>query len=107
VAPRPKRGRTERRERARTHDRLVSDLEQLARLEPGGAPDRPIVIDSPAIVDIRAVAKPCPLCDGSLRLVEHAAESIDGVRLRVATVACTLCGVQRAIYFRLDEVPVH
>ena len=97
------RGRTERRARGRLHEKLVRDLERLARLEPGGSPDRPIVIDSPAIVDIRAVAKPCPLCDGPLKLEEHAADEIDGTRLRIATVACTQCGVRRKLYFRLEE----
>lgn len=85
----------------------MRDLDRLARLEPGGAPDRPVLIDSPALVELRAVAKPCPLCGGSLRLETHAAEKIAGVRLRVAAVACTLCGARRAMYFRLAEPTVH
>ena len=48
-----------------------------------------------------ATAQPCPLCAGSLRLDEHAAETIAGERLRVARVICTSCGIARAIYFRL------
>ena len=97
------RGRTERRARGRLHEKLVRDLERLARLQPGGSPERPIVIDSPAVVDIRAVAKPCPLCEGPLKLEEHAADEIDGTRLRIATVACTQCGLRRKLYFRLEE----
>jgi hypothetical protein len=85
----------------------VRDLERLARIEPGGSPDRPLVIDSPAVVDIRAVAKPCPLCGGPLRLEEHAATEIGGTRLRVATVSCTQCGTRRSLYFRLDESTLH
>jgi hypothetical protein len=96
-----------RRMRARTQQKLVRDLERLVRLEPGGSPERPLVIDSPAIVDVRAEAKPCPLCGGSLRMEAHAAENVDGVRLRVARVACTACGVKREIYFRLDEPMIH
>jgi hypothetical protein len=87
----------------RERQNLVRDLERLARLEPGGSPERPIAIDSPAIVEIRAVAKPCPLCEGPLRLDEHAAEEIDAVLFRVASVRCTLCGVRRSIYFHLVE----
>ncbi len=81
----------------------VRDLERLARLAPGGAPDRPLVVDTPPLVDIMAEAHPCPLCEGSLRLLEHRAETIDGERLRVAQVTCTRCGIARAIYFRLAE----
>jgi hypothetical protein len=107
VAPKRKRERSDRRARARAHEQLVRDLDRLARLEPGGAPDRPIAIDTPAVVDLRAVAKPCPLCGGSLKVEAHTAEVIDGARLRVANVACTQCGARRAIYFRLTAPSLH
>ncbi len=107
VAPRRKSARLLRRERARAHETLVRDLERLARLEPGGSPERPLAIDSAAVVEVRALAKPCPLCGGSMKVEEHTAETVDGVRLRVARVACTLCGVKRAMYFRLDETILH
>lgn len=81
----------------------VRDLERLARLARGGAPDRAIAVDTPPLVDVMAEAIPCPLCAGSLRLLEHAAETVDGVRLRVARMTCTTCGIARAIYFRLIE----
>jgi hypothetical protein len=82
----------------------VRDLERLAQHAPGGAPDRAIEVDTPPLVDVMAVARPCPLCAGSLRLDEHTAETIDGERLRVAHVTCTSCGIARAIYFRLREM---
>ncbi len=85
----------------------MQELERLARLEPGGSPERPLSIDSAAIVDVRAEANPCPLCGGSLKLEEHSADVVNGVRLRIAAVACTLCGTRRSIYFRLDEPIVH
>jgi cytosine/adenosine deaminase-related metal-dependent hydrolase len=85
----------------------VRDLERLARLAPGGAPERAIAVDTPPLVDLTAVARPCPLCAGSLRLDEHAAETIDGARLRVAHVTCTSCGIARAIYFRLRETALN
>lgn len=96
-----------RRERARERQKLVRELERLAALEPGGAPDRAIVVDTPAIVEPRAVAQPCPICEGSLKLEEHAATEIDGTRLRVATVACTSCGTRRHRYFRLAGPTLH
>ena len=101
------RRRTQRRQAERARARLARELERAARLEPGGAPERPLVIDSPVLVDLRAVAKPCPFCGGSLRLDAHTAEVIDGVRLRVAAVVCTQCGTRRALYFRLHEPSVH
>ncbi len=100
----PKRSR---REIARAREKLLRELEHLASLEPGGAPERPIVVDSPVIVDLRAAAQPCPLCEGSLKLEEHAATEIDGNRLRVATLACTSCGVRRKRYFRLGGPTLH
>ena len=79
----------------------VRDLERLALMAPGGAPSNPIEIDTPPLVEVTVAAMVCPLCRGTLRLDEHAAETIDGDRLRVAHLACTSCGVGRAIYFRL------
>jgi hypothetical protein len=103
----PKRGRAERRERARVREHLARELDRLARLEPGGAPEHPLMIGSPVLVEMRALAKPCLRCGGSCRLEAHTAEVIDGVRLRVAKVACTSCGSRMAIYFRLDPPTVH
>jgi hypothetical protein len=97
------RARRERRERERAHAKLVRDRERLAQLRPGGAAERPQTVDSPAQVDVIAGGTPCPLCDGPLRVVEHGAQTVDGVRLRVARVACTRCGVDRALWFRLRE----
>ncbi|MDX2167433.1 MAG: hypothetical protein SF182_10235 [Deltaproteobacteria bacterium] len=102
-----RRGRAQRRLRDRAQQRLAQEIEQLAQLEDGGSPERPIPVDSVAVIELRATANPCPLCGGPLKLEAHTAEAIDGVRLRVAAVACTLCGSQRAVYFRLDEPLVH
>lgn len=100
-------GRRQRRERARARQQLVRDLDRLARLEPGGAPDRPLRVDSPAVIELRATARPCPLCAGPLRLDAHRAEVIDGARLRIADVRCTQCGVARAVYFQLEDAQLH
>jgi hypothetical protein len=93
--------RTVRRTQAREQAALVKDLERVARLATGGAPDRPHELEAPTQVEPIAAATVCPLCDGELRLENHAAETHDGNRLRVAHVRCTSCGVARALYFRL------
>jgi hypothetical protein len=96
-----------RRLRGRAHERLVADLERLARLAPGGAPDRPLVVEAPSQVEPIAEGTVCPLCEGALRLVTHAAETHEGMRLRVAHVRCTACGVRRALYFRLARATLN
>jgi hypothetical protein len=96
-----------RRARARAHRKLVRDQERLARLQPGGASERPIIIDSPARVEVIAGTMPCPLCAGTLRVDEHAATTVGGVRLRVARVVCTVCRVPRSVWFRLGESALH
>ena len=99
--------RRTRRLAERARARLASEVQRAARLDPGGVPERPLVIDSSVLVDLRAVAMPCLVCGGSLRLESHTADVIDRVRLRVAAVVCTQCGARRAIYFRLHEPSVH
>jgi hypothetical protein len=95
------------RARRRAQQEHVRDLERLARLAPGGAPDRPLDVDTPPLVDVIAGTTHCPLCEGEFRLDEHAAETIDGARLRVARVTCKRCGIAREIYFRLRETLPH
>ncbi len=99
--------RAARRLRGRAHAKLVQDLERLARLKPGGTPERPLEIDSPTRVDVIAQRTPCPLCDTTLRLDAHTAETVRGIRLRVAHVTCTACGTKRALYFRLAGAQPH
>ena len=99
--------RAERRARARLHEEAVRDLDRLARAAPGGSPGRPIDLESPAQVEPIALAAPCPLCEGACHLGEHAAETHAGVRLRVARVQCTTCGVARPLYFRLATALPH
>jgi hypothetical protein len=93
--------RAEDRARSRAHGRLVRDLERLAAHAPGGSPGRPVTVEASSLVEPIAEGTACPLCEGKLSLLEHAAETHEGVRLRVAHVRCTHCGVARALYFRL------
>lgn len=101
------RPRRERRRLSREQQKLVAKLERLTSLAPGGAPDRPLIADTPAIVDMKATADACPICGGTLKLEDHVAEEIDGVRLRVVSVDCTSCHTRRRRYFRLGSAALH
>ncbi len=85
----------------------MRDLERLAQLAPGATPRQPLVVDSAAVVDVRAEATPCPLCGGPLRLEEHAAVIVGDTRMRVARMSCTMCGTPREIFFRIRAPIIH
>ena len=75
--------------------------QRLVEAAPGGAADRPLVVNTPAIIDGRARSEPCVHCGGELDLRSHAAE---GPVLRVAKLVCRLCHAPRAIWFRIEAV---
>jgi hypothetical protein len=62
------RARTERREREREQAKLVRERDRLARLLPGGSPERPIQVSSASVIEVQAKSIPCPLCGGELRI---------------------------------------
>jgi hypothetical protein len=92
--------RAERRRGERAARQLVRDRERLAALVPGGSAEHPIHVTSAAVIEVRAAALPCVQCEGSYRIVEHAAAAPG---LRRVTVTCRTCGVTRALWFRIDE----
>ncbi len=95
------RKRTLRRAEDRAQDKLSRDLEKLWQLAPGATAARPIVVESPSEVEVRAASIPCPICRSELRVEEHTAETVNGRRLRVARVACGFCRAKRPVYFQL------
>jgi hypothetical protein len=95
--PKQKRPRSQRRELGRKLEKLALEREKLARLEPGGAPTRPLEVASASVVEARAEREPCFACGGAMRCIEHRVEE----GLRVATVKCKECGRARDHYFRL------
>jgi hypothetical protein len=101
VAAKKASARTVRRERERATRKDVRDRTRLAAMEPGGAPDRPLEVSTASLVEPTAASLGCALCAGSLRIEEHAAETIDGVSLRVVRARCSRCGAPRAIWFRI------
>jgi hypothetical protein len=101
VPRKPKRARAERRAEERAAVKLSRDRERVAAFERGGAPDRPIAIASPAEVEVHARSVVCARCAGPNELLDHAAETLGGARLRVARLRCKACGATRSIYFEL------
>ncbi len=92
--------RTERRARERDLRRLVRDRERLAALLPGASADRPIEVDSPAVIEVRALAMRCPQCDGGYTLDDHRSAAAG---VRVLSLTCRICHVSRQIWFRLGS----
>jgi ferredoxin len=93
--------KAERRAKARAEEKLGKKREQLAKIEAGGNPERPIDVVSATVVETRAKSMPCPRCLGACRVEEHAAETVEGRRLRIARMQCAQCGARRAVYFRV------
>jgi hypothetical protein len=97
--------RAERRLAARAAGKLGAARERLASLEPGGAPSRPLPLESASQVEPHALSLPCLRCGAAYRLDEHAAVPVprDGgaEMLRVARLQCAQCGARREVWFRL------
>lgn len=75
---------------------------KLAALEQGGAPDRPIDVESASTIEVHATSMPCPSCGNhGVRVEEHIAETIDDRRLRIVKLKCPRCGVRRDVYYRI------
>jgi hypothetical protein len=102
--PRPERARTQARRAARETAALGRDRERLFSLSPGGAAERPLVVTSPSVVEGRALAERCPRCDGEHELLEHAAVTVNGVRLREARLRCRACRSARSLFFQIEEL---
>ncbi|MEZ4221026.1 MAG: hypothetical protein R3B13_08855 [Polyangiaceae bacterium] len=101
MSRRPKRARTVAREADRARAKLAAQGVALARLELGGDPSRPSVVESPAQVEPAALSRRCPRCGGEFSLQSHDATTWQGSRLRVARVLCRACGKPWDIYFQL------
>ncbi|WP_437805168.1 hypothetical protein [Sorangium sp. So ce1078] len=99
--------RAARRAGDRDAEKLTRDLERLALLEPGHTPGRAIALDAASQVEVAARSIPCPRCRGAFRVEDHTAETLEGVRLRVAQVVCSACGARRKLYFRLGAASLN
>jgi hypothetical protein len=80
-------------------EQVEAARERIAALQRGGSPERPIEVTSAAVIEGRAyAAMPCPHCGGQYRVHEHT-QPLPG--LRRVDVDCRLCGVPRALWFRI------
>ncbi len=86
-------------------ERILEARERLFQLAPGGAPDNPIVVGSASLGEARATSLRCPRCDvPSLRVEEHTADTVRGVRLRTLRMRCARCGRERRLWFKLASM---
>ncbi len=93
----PPRDRTARRVAERDARRLVRDRERLAGLARGGSADRPLEVETSAVIEGRARAMPCAQCEGEYTVDDHQAEQ----GLRAVKVTCRRCHVARTLWFRI------
>lgn len=108
--PKKPRPRTQRRGAERALGKLHEAREQLFRLEPGGAPERPVLVASAAVIEAQAQSTPCPRCEGKLELVEHVAVTVTrdagatAARLREVRLRCRQCGSARSMWFQINDI---
>ena len=100
-AKRPLRTRTIKRQARAEQDRWVQAKRRLLDLEPGGSPERPIEVPTPAIVEPKAKSLSCPRCDEPFFVDEHVAHTDGHGRLREAKLRCKVCGERRSLWFRI------
>ncbi len=98
--PRP---RTAKREAERANAAVAATRERIARLEPGGAADWPITVESAVLVERRAAELPCTQCGGELEVKEHDAKVVGESRRRIVAAKCRRCGTVRTIWFAIVE----
>jgi hypothetical protein len=99
----PKRERTVRREAARALTKLGQARERLFKLEAGGSAERPIEVETPSVVEVRALAVPCPQCGSEHDVLEHAAVTTELGSLREVRLRCRRCASRRSLWFRLRK----
>lgn len=97
-----KRPRTERRQAERALRKEVAGRQQAALALPGGSRQRPVDVETPAVIRGRAESTACPLCGGRLSLEDEGAEFVDGQQLRSVALRCRQCGVPRTLWYRLS-----
>ena len=99
--------RTERRALERDVKKQLEQKDRLAELSPGGAPERPITVETAALVEPLARASRCPRCDGAVRLEEHSARIVSGRSLRAVSVSCSACGSTRELFYVIEPRVLH
>jgi hypothetical protein len=93
--------RGQRRAAERAAVSLAKDRVRLAELEPGGAPERPLVVTSASVIDGRARDTLCAVCEAGLELEDHEVVAHASGSLRRARLVCKECHTPRTIWFRI------
>ena len=81
---------------------LVAGLRAATALQPGGSVSQALVVSTPAVIEPRASALPCLVCDRPLQLRDHAAVPGSGGTLRLVHLSCRVCHAPRQVWFRLE-----
>ncbi len=95
------RDKIDRRRKQRAARQLANERERLARLEPGGAPERPLTVVSAAVVEEHARRLGCAQCTGPLTVDDHAVAKHDGELLRKVSTRCRMCRSERVVWLRI------
>lgn len=93
-----RREKVERRRLEKKLRALRERREELAALELGASPARPLRVSSAALVEARARTQKCIHCEGELQLCEHAARFIDRQAFRRLELRCKLCHATRILW---------
>jgi len=102
MTKKPPRPRTARRAAAQVSRRAVERVERLGTQLPGGAPEQPLRVTSASVVEVRARAMRCLVCEGELELRAHLAEPEGPGDLRRVELSCRACGRARRLWFRIE-----
>ncbi|HEX2658531.1 MAG TPA: hypothetical protein VHU40_09670 [Polyangia bacterium] len=95
------RPRTQRRAAEEARRRLETKLGRLAEALPGGSPERPLQVVSASVIEVRAKALPCLVCQGELELTAHTAAGSAADPLRCVELLCRSCRRTRRAWFRV------
>jgi hypothetical protein len=96
-----KQPRRERREASRKALKEAELSRKLFRAAAGGAPTFPLQVASASVIEARAQAIRCPVCQGTCRVVSHTATIQAAKRLRVVALQCQSCGEPCQLYFEI------
>jgi len=102
MTKKPPRPRAARRAAAQANRRAVERVEKLGTQLPGGAPDQPLRVTSASVVEVRARAARCLVCDGELELRAHVSDGGSPGDLRRVELVCRACGRLRRLWFRVE-----
>ncbi len=83
------------------HVASLRDRDLNVRSQPGGSPDRPVIVETAAVILGRAARFRCGQCTGALRFTDHMPVLINAARRRRVDAQCSLCGARRSIWFEI------